>query len=829
MFKKTYNSHWLSLCVGVWLTTLVAGASTSSQQYAFGEGVHALEYGEKFQVSWSTEQLERSEQRVYLDFHARIHAGNFNTGSAYALKVYVNRVPVTIDRLVNKQTQWLFGIRRYIFWMGGDNAITLLYHDWQDESERHGRLHRFVYDITALLREEGENSVVWESIYDAIPGSVVEIKDIRLQVGGEISRNPLPKVEEPFYLSEPFAEFRERATSLHAGSELILDTSPDFKEQAITLNAKNVLESLLIDAEFTESGDLNIHMDGFDLVSRLQLGTKGNGWQYLGSGAWRGERVDERRWRFSNGNLSIEREVIFFEYGITISDRVKNHTSQDLPLGVLYELERSEQNDLKEFRVFGEKIPSFHVNTKPTRASGITPSVFLSNEQGAFGVVVEDDILRNQASYMAWDRTLGVGTDMFYLKPGATHEFVWSLIPANDAGYYDFLNKVRAKWQTYQKIPGLFGFVYPDGQDKRLDTPEKVAAFFENTGIDIPCIPPATSRTPTKEGGVRMVYGNEPMSMIREVLEGVNEFITKARAGGVTYPFLLYTDVHLVRTDGSKEVLKELEDSIIVDYKGNPVEYREGWLYNLLPTENTSAGKRFNETLEAYMDTPGVKGIFLDEWDHSRARYTFNHEDGLTAQLDADFNIIKKIGIVPLMTKQYQRQVVDSLLAQDAVIFANQFDSTHSSLSLPIVHFAEPTQYTSYLLRAAQMSRTPLSLTVKRSKGTWLDAQEFLKMGVLTCYYARRLTGDHMLRHIYPITVRSTGPGYVIGDGKIVTLASGAYSFGDQRSIQAKVFGGENGRYLRTVESQGLVNGKSVLNLILDRGAEEAAVIVPID
>lgn len=760
---------------------------------------------------------------TYLVFDARINANNVASGGAPALQLFINKVPITLDYLKNKQTQWIHGTKSFISWANND-TFTVLYHKWDDESTQYGRLHRYVFDIAPLLIAGQKNLVEFKSVFDGVPNAILELRDISIQQGGEVLRHPFPKDPEPLYLSAPLLPYRNKAIARHRGSEAELDTAPDFQDGQLVINAKKPLNTATVNTSFSEEGDLIVDIGELSIPVCLNVGLPVKGWTNLrNESEWTTTILDKNRATYTNDKICIEREIVSFPYGISIHDKITNLSSEDIPVGLLYELEGNKGSKLEEFRLFGTKQPSFYANTIPSRVSSTTPTLYFRYPQGSYGVLIEDNILRNQLSCLAWDNTMAFGTDMFYLQGNSSYEFQWSIIPTSGHDYYDFLNKIRAKWNTYQNIPGLFGFVYPEGKDRALNSSNKIQAFLEDTGITNPCIPPYAKASADKSGS-RMIYGNEPSSIVTPILDNVRSFIELAQKGS-SHPFLIYTDVHLVRNDGDLKILDELSDSLIMDYRGNPVEYRPGWLYNLLPTEKNSAGNRFLANLGKYMSIPGVQGIFLDEWDHSKARYSFNHPDGNTALLDDKFQIIRKIGIVPLLIKTYQKKVVDFLLSKSAILYANQFDSTQEGTALPIVHFAEPTQYDSYLLRGAQLSRSPLSLTIKRSNDPWRDCREFLKYGVLTCFYAQRLTGDHMLKHVYPITARKIGPGYVISDKRIVTRCSGQYTFGNDRPMVAKVFGGPEGQYLRTISKSNDGSDETYLDLHLNDDNQEAAII----
>jgi hypothetical protein len=274
-----------------------------------------------------------------------------------------------------------------------------------------------------------------------------------------------------------------------------------------------------------------------------------------------------------------------------------------------------------------------------------------------------------------------------------------------------------------------------------------------------------------------------------------------------------------------EDVDRRLSGCLVKDAYGKPVAYRTGWLYCVLPTLENACGRHLLDVLRLYVDEAKFDGIYLDEWDHSRARVSFSHEDGMSAILDRDVRIVRKVGFVPILTKAFQVRFIQELVKRKATIFANQFDDTLTAAQLPVVHFAEPGgSYDEYLLYAAQAGRTPLALHIKRTQGIWTDAKEFLKRGILMCYYWKYLHGDHVLKRCYPITVKEIRPGVVIGDDRIVTCASGTFTLGHNKPLTGYIYGGPNGLLTKTVTETQQVNGRTGMELVLD--SDQIAVIM---
>jgi hypothetical protein len=467
----------------------------------------------------------------------------------------------------------------------------------------------------------------------------------------------------------------------------------------------------------------------------------------------------------------------------------------------------------------------------------MTPTVYLGFANAGLGVVLEDDAYRNQYSVIAINNKLNLADDMFYLKPHGSYTFVWKIFLTPQKGYYNFLNALRAEWKLYQNIPGLFGFVYSWKSPyekyygryykKKLDSSDKIKEFFSNTGITIPCLVP---HYPEEKGKSSMIYSSEYLKTAIEASKIPSSFIKSTEQAGVNLPFLIYTDVHLLATNknkmlGSDESWHELyKDSIVKDQFGKPVPYRTGKLYHVMPLPGSKAARQIAENVDYYLNKAGFKGLFLDEWAYSRQRISYAHSDGMSALLDKNCQIKKKIAIIPIICKEFHLAFAKKILERKGVLFANQFDCTYDASQLPISHFAEPVDFEDYLLRAAQAGRTPLSLNRKRSFNVWEDVKGFLKFGVLTCYYAGRLTGNHVLKKVFPITPKEIGPGYVIGEKKIVTMLSGKYTFGRNKKLQAFIYNDPKGLLEKTINST-LVNGKHVIDLKLNNETQVVVII----
>jgi len=765
-----------------------------------------------------------NSQKVYLQFKARINAPSNSTGSAPAFRVFIDHVPIEGERLANKKESYNINATSQRTWYSGGGMFDAMYDDFSRKSPpQWGRLHEFAFDITNLMKPETVHSVVTEYLFNGVPNTVLDIEECQVTVGPPIKKYPYPSNPIPYYLSNGFEWARQLATSHHRGVDTSLDVGVDLKTPLAIVNPP-ALKPLNATYTADKKMNLEINFPGWESIPvHTMIGTPRQGWQKEND--FTQYARSPQTWQTSDYRL--ERTVTSDKNGLVIQDHVINLTQQDLPFCILYQLNVGDLSKLKEFRLNGKQQSSFYANTVPSRETASYPVGYLRDEKRAYAFIMEDDALRPEGSVMAWDSLVNFGTDMFYLKPGATHTFQFRIIGAPSLNYFEVLNRLRNAWNNYQTIPGLFGFVYPNGIDAKLTTPKAVKGFFDSTGITVPAVANSIPVSSGKAlGEKRMVYGNEPTSMIEAALKNSSEPLAALmKEAKIDLPLSFYMDIHLVRTDEESHVPEDLSDGIVKDIHDQPVDYRPGWLHVVLPLANNSIGQRLRENLKAFFAKPYIGGVFLDEWDHSRARYDFGRSDGMTARLNTDLSINSKIGFIPQMIEDFQRETVDYLQQKQAIVFVNQMDQTAAAQALPVVHFAEPTQYDSYLLRSAQVAKTPLALNLKRSVNVWTDVYEYLKGSVLLCFYAKRLYGDHLLKYVYPIKVLSAEAGCVMGEDKIVTLRNGSYSFQDNSPLEALIFSAPNGTLERRISSQTTKDGKNFISLQLDTDEQEIALL----
>ena len=766
--------------------------------------------------------LPNGAEARFLVFSARIDAPNFKSGAQPALRLLVNGMPVDGSRLANKGDYFHFRSDHAMAWVDNGSEIVLGYYPWDgaDKTADKEFIFDFAFDLEGLLRPDG-NTLRLVNVFKAFKDSALEFRGLRVLAHPDFPRSPTISEKKP--QSFGLADLRRRAVSLHAGADKQLEVKDDYDAWTPRAQWAPSPPAAEIPVAWRRDADNNLCLEGPDGLSTTLRST----WRV---GAEIAVPDGDDRW--ASTRLSVEREVEKTPFGLVLRDTLRNLT--DAPLPVIVDL--AFHVDLARLRVFranGLPQAAFALNTDNLthRRFSQTPLYFFAFDRGGLGIYMEDDCFRNQHSAIAVDDALHLANDLFYLAPGASYTTVVRLYPVDDGDYYTTLNRLRADYGLYQPIPGLFGFVYPFKESlryeryyrKTLDTPEKLRAFFAESGITMPCVTPIAS----SDRGDGMLYGNEPDRAYDASLDVPEALLKDMRSAGLELPLLLYTDVHIVRADGRADLGGEsqwetrLADSVLRDNFDRAVPYASGRLYHVAPRPDNASGRQLARNLAHALDERGFSGLFLDEWNHSRARAAFNRSDGVTALLTPEGGIARPIALVPLYSKPFLLEFGRQATIGGRIAFANQFDCLKELMDLPIIHFAEPVAHDggNYLIYAAQAGRTPLTLTCKRGTTAWEDVKYFLRFGLVCCFYATRMYGDHALQRLYPITVREIYPGVVFGDDRIFTRRPGRYTLNRDKTLAAYVYSDPDGLLARTLKGEGSIE------LALDEDREVALIV----
>jgi len=549
---------------------------------------------------------------------------------------------------------------------------------------------------------------------------------------------------------------------------------------------------------------LEVGGDRYPLGLRLFSAADGR-WVGVGTG----NQEEDERWLEANhapdggfsgrtASFALKRELRATPTHLEIRETVENLTTNDLALVTERLVSFEQPEDLLACRVGGYLQASTTFETRgDNKYLGGNPTLFFAGRRSGLCLFVVDDVQRVHFRATCDGAMLKVIDDRFYLRPGASYTFRWDLYPQREPSYFAAVNAIRDDWGLPLEVPGLFGFVRPDSEGFPQDA-AGVKALLDDTGLSvvgttIPALRTGRSRQP--------IHGTHWLADDRRALEPFRRFaaiVTSTRPGAVT---LAYFDVYLSSEPAAQE---RYSDAVVRDSHGQPVPYKGSEaLWNFYPTWENSYGKANRELVDVLLGECGYGGVYLDTWRGTHAQVSFGHDDGNSAILsnDGSYRIKQKMAYAALYCRDFQQRLVGEIVSRGKVPFANSFDMTTTAMQLPVLHTAEPEEIDE--LGFAHLSRAPLSLTTKGTdRDPYDDAVEFLRHGVLAVVYKKPLYGDHVLRRVYPITVRESHPGYVIGRKKIVAGCSGDYSLGRDVPLAAYVYGPPDGQFVRRITSK---------------------------
>ena len=355
-----------------------------------------------------------NSKKVLLSFSARVNSQNrYKSGGAAALVVTVNNIPVDIDRLKNKRKFYVFNRVNKVKWFWDSKGWAVTYYPWDKaHTVAGGQVHKYVFDIKNLLKKN-QNKIILKNTLDAVRGAYLEIKDIQILTNDSFPRSPLLINDAPMCESQGLARFRNLASGYHEGINVKLNTSIDYVPNAIknVSPRKNFSQNYKLTVD--KKGKLQVELKGekYNFVSYFR--TPGGAWRSVGkqnsAANWAKYNVSNKKIICENNKLILTRTICKRDSHIIVKDSFKNKTSKNLPVVIMNTVDFLKLNELSEFRIAGNKQSHFYSNTTTmeSRTTGVTPVAYVARKNSGLGIVIQDDVYRNQASYLAWGEHFG--------------------------------------------------------------------------------------------------------------------------------------------------------------------------------------------------------------------------------------------------------------------------------------------------------------------------------------------------------------------------------------------------------------------------------------
>jgi hypothetical protein len=427
---------------------------------------------------------------------------------------------------------------------------------------------------------------------------------------------------------------------------------------------------------------------------------------------------------------------------------------------------------------------------KRGRAQNATHPTLLMNMQdgSGFGMAIVDDVSRVHGMTYYLDSKAGIADSELTLAPGATYEQLWQVYVLPEGGYWNFVNAIRRQWESNFSIFGPFCFVDPRKSQgfPDLSTPE-VRGWLAKRNCDYPSIMSYHSvQGQALHGLSRKLEG--------QYLQDLQALVNRLRQALPEVQVAHYWHCFITGSDAAGEA--DPADAILNDF-GQQVHYGGNKQWPLFfPTLENDYGRKMWAQLQEMISTLDLDGLYWDEQERSYVDYHYGEPwDGISGVIDPETHeLVRKRSNVALLTAPFRHQVMQWLADEGLYLICNGAPRLHSTAQFRIPRFTETGSlmnvYSTHLF-------SPIGLGDHRTEKTHADVmkaqRDFLRHGALYYYYSGRIPMENpgLLRWMYPITPVAIGPGYALGEDKIMTARGGLFSWGKKRlgDIEVHVIG----------------------------------------
>ena len=730
---------------------------------------------------------------VCLELTTRIHRRACS--QYYALDVLINGKRMSpflgnsrsTTRLLNKPFFYTYTGGGEGTWFG-ENWVVYYGQDWDDalsistaSAEEPDQLHRYVFDITDLVRPDQTNTLVLRNcaytVRNATHGS-----DCPLVVKDMAVRHFQPE------------ERKYRAAFHYPDAGTVTPTSyarTDFRGQVLPTGAISVScgsAQYTVESVYSYPGGIG---NGFHADNRLTP-----------EAAWAVQVNDAGRTVTGQGShYRIERTVRVEANHIAVCDRIINTGSDAIGM-VIKNTVRTDALVLDTFLCGNRNITRAGQLSadQDGDAEGATqefeagfasynPTYFVRTAAGGVGIGVFDDVVRIQAKVFAEPGVGGVYTDRFALGAGRTYDLTWIIVPVKSGGYYQFINTVREieDLNAFQVESTAVGKWYMARWEE-----SRLKKWLDDRNLTYLILGP---QVPGMDDKSR--HGPPFIDHAAEVIPDYRELVRKVHKVRPQTKVLVYiSTLHCVDESDYAERFKE---ALKIGANGKPVRYaRQYFCLHVDGTDSYSNALR--EYVDFCLDTIGLDGLFWDVMACERARdIDYSRWDGHSALLDPEYRIKQKISIQGIEGIPFFVELIERIYAKRKVLVVDYFSGAKTVFAALRKHGVIGTMEGNNLGKnlVRMHLHTPLSMRggedptdMDRCFGQIVqNIRNNLRHGCLYAFYGPWVDMKHSIAadHIYPITPVELHPGYIIGRNKIVTTRPGRYGWPASESADLRV------------------------------------------
>lgn len=457
------------------------------------------------------------------------------------------------------------------------------------------------------------------------------------------------------------------------------------------------------------------------------------------------------------------------------------------------------------------------------QCSAPNPTLYIQpdNDANGFGITAESDWLRLLAGFNGMSDLGEIYSNWLALQPGKSIDFELSITPVTDGGgYWSFINSVRRRWgmnRTTMPAPMFWGFARARGADQD----EIVRKSLSHLGPVIICIGPwqrlepdakvvRAGRYPRLPEGAPRTVGltldldldafltfahREPYwEEVQKLTRRIHEQVPQAKVIQMIHPAMetIYRPLE-DRWPIAPDAIKTAEGKTFED-----AHYSRSWVWDMTakdwgvlyycPHEGGPQLQAILDGIRRGMDDYGLDGIYSDEFSwagtsRGYSRYDYSRQDGYSADLDEQGNVVHLKSDNAMASEPSQLQITGEVLKRGKFFLGNGGNVLTSLFKLPIHRFIEGGNGPSRIGQG-HLSAVPLILgnmgDTATVGGVFDSVKLCLQQGSIYSPVAVNLLleGDtNFVSKLYPLTVRELGPGYVIGQERVITMVTRGFKW----------------------------------------------------
>lgn len=452
------------------------------------------------------------------------------------------------------------------------------------------------------------------------------------------------------------------------------------------------------------------------------------------------------------------------------------------------------------------------------------PTVFVESVRApgtGMGVTAESDWLR-LLMYARGEAGLGeIYSECLALPPGGCIGFELTITPVTDGdGYWSFINSVRRRWGVngitmprplfwgYQRAPGddpddvlrkslgHLGPIYLTvGGWLRLSADAALAARGAYPKL-APDAPGAPGRCPDfdLDAFLRFEHRDHWWKGLTEQMARIRRLCPEVGLINITHPAMEVVYQPLAdRFPIAGEVIRTADGAPFhvhhydVAHLGEAVA-RDWAVYYYSPRPGSVYLQALIADCRRSMDQAGSDGIYCDEFSwagRSRgySRYDYSRWDGYSADLDDAGRPVRLKSDNAYATESCQLQMTHECLVRGKFFLGNGGSALRSLNSLPIHRFVEGGNGYG-TMASGHLSAVPLVLgnfgDQSTRAGVFAALRQCLSIGCVYSPVAVNLLldgPDNFVCKQYPLTVTEIGPGWVVGQERLITTVAGSFNW----------------------------------------------------